>query len=142
MSEAQEVRLFYRRKYGFPLGSEREVEVESDPGNVNGSWDVLEFTKDEDGVDIDCSLGLDGELTDLWLIVDAFYVAAAIRRHIGLANYSARDFCWWSKAGLDQIEDQMAENAYFEMLRNLFGEVVCEEARKAYFQIEDCGPRQ
>jgi len=126
----QKINLWYRRKYGYPVTSARNVEVESEIENVDSSWSHLECDSDE----IDCSLDLNENAEDIWQVIDGFNVSRTIKGYLGMDDFGD-GIIWWSKSSLGE-HDQESQDNYFATIRRLFGEEVLERARLAYFHVE------
>lgn len=126
----QKVCLFYRRKYGFPVTSALNVEIEPDIQHIDSSWSRLECGSDE----IDSSLDLNEDAWDIWQVIDGFYVSRAIKGYLGMDDFGD-DIIWWTREQLGE-HDQESQDHYFAMIRRLFGEEVLEQARLAYFRVE------
>jgi len=123
----QKVCLFYRRKYGYPVTSAINVEIEPDIQHIDSSWSRLECDSDE----IDSSLDLNENAEDIWQVIDGFCVARAIKGYLGMDDFGD-GIIWWTRAKLGE-HDQESQDIYFATIRRLFGEEVLEKARLAYF---------
>lgn len=123
----QKVCLFYRRKYGYPVTSAINVEIESEIEHTDSSWSRLECGSDE----IDSTLDLNEDAWDIWQVIDGFCVARAVKGYLGMNDF-ADGIIWWSKSQLGE-HDQESQDIYFATIRRLFGDEVLEKARLAYF---------
>ena len=126
----QKVCLFYRRKFGYPVTSALNVEIESEIEHTDSSWSRLECDSDE----IDSSLDLNENAEDIWQVIDGLYVARAVKGYLGMGDFGD-GIIWWSKSQLGE-HDQESQDIYFATIRRLFGEEVLERARLAYFLVE------